>query len=259
VYLDAENSDSLGNTSVLRITDGTTTYYLNDPKGHTYQLPYEEATSTDASAPGKGNFVVFRGLTGDLAKIRIETVGGGANKPVVSAIQIRGTSWPIDTVATDEASGGGDDRIFTGSGVDLVMGGAGNDIITTYGGNSLGATDSDLVIGDNGFATLITRNGDLDVRSLQATGTTGGNDTIKTGNGDDLVLGGLGNDTIDAGSQVLTDAAGVKVLGFDFSNGGDRLVTGSAGAVRAGNWNNITAQKRANRPASRPSSPSTAT
>ena len=72
-YLDADDTDSAAGTSVRRISNGTTAYYLNDADGHTY-TGYERVTSQDPSHPGTGNYVVFEGLTGNVASIRVAAI-----------------------------------------------------------------------------------------------------------------------------------------------------------------------------------------
>jgi hypothetical protein len=55
--------DSNATRSVRRITDGTTTYYVNDPDRNTFAGTYVEVTATDFGNAMQGNYVVFRGLT----------------------------------------------------------------------------------------------------------------------------------------------------------------------------------------------------
>ena len=54
------------------ISDGSTTYYLNDPDGNTFQGIYTRVTSTNPAAPGVGNYVVFTGLTQEAVSIRVD-------------------------------------------------------------------------------------------------------------------------------------------------------------------------------------------
>ena len=48
VYLDADDGKSKSGTSIRSITDGTTTYYLDDADGNTFTGEYVEVTSTTA-------------------------------------------------------------------------------------------------------------------------------------------------------------------------------------------------------------------
>ena len=69
-----------------------------------------------------------------------------------------------------------------------------------------------------------------------------GTDRIFAGNGPDLVMGGGGDDAIDAGSQIPIANGPGKVISINFNAdtaGGQ--VTGAAGALHAGNWNNLAA------------------
>jgi len=166
---------------VRRITDGTTTYYLNDASGNTFEGVFVEVSSTDALAPGAGNYVVFRGLTGDSLSIRINGGCNRHNRPVMSALQI--------------------------------VGGPGKDDVLIQNDN-----ERDTVLGDNGIARLF--NGQsyelisapaVDAReaagNFQADVIVAGDDRdiVVAGNDDDWVSGEAGDDLIlgDNGRVVL--------------------------------------------------------
>ena len=247
VYLDADDKQSKGGLSVRAISDGTTTFYLDDPDGNTFTGEYVEVTSQDPTAPERGNYVVFRGLTGDIASIRIiddGTIDGDRrNRPAINGIQVVGQSNPIDRIESTDPSFGGDDIIRTGGGADIVIGGIGGDTIDTFGPAVRGEVDADVVVGDNGRATFMF--GELrEIRTSDVgeAAEVSYDDTIRTGNGEDLVLGGLGDDNIRTGVEGPFDNGDVQVLSFNFNSGVAKgLVTGVAGAVQADNWNNLPA------------------
>ena len=247
VYLDADNGRSRSGDSVRAISDGSTTYYLNDARGNTFTGEYILVEATDPNLPQTGNYVVFRGLTADVTSIRIDDDGtlgsSSSNRPSISALQIVGQRLPIDRIESTLAEDGGDDIIVTGGGADIVIGGSGNDRIDTFGSAVRGATDADVVMGDSARATFA--GGEL--RTIESTfGEIGGGDEIRTGNGEDLVFGGLGNDSIDTASEGGFDNGDVRVLSFNFNSGVDKgLVTGVAGAVQAENWNNLVSDGQA--------------
>ncbi|RPJ58623.1 MAG: calcium-binding protein, partial [Acidobacteria bacterium] len=136
-----------------------------------------------------------------------------------------------------DPSYGGDDTITSGGGADLVIGGPGNDKILTCGNPVFGQVDGDIVAGDNARATYML--GEL--REFYTTSPQfGGEDTILTGNGADLVLGGSGDDRIDTGVYGVYDHGAIQVISFNFhSDAPSGMVTGVAGAVPAGHWNNL--------------------
>ena len=239
IYIDADDGRSNRNSSLRQIVAGGQTLLLDDPDGNTFSGTYIEATADDPL----GNYVVFRGLTSsDLVdgklQIRIDDVpGSSANRPALNGIQIVGQSNPVDRVESTFTTSGGDDVIFTGGGPDLVIGGAGADQIDTSGPSVRGSSDPDIVAGDNARVTLVAG----EVREIHTTAPgEGGNDTILTGNGEDTVLGGFGDDEIRTGSERPFDNGDVKVLSLNLhSDATKAVVTGVAGVVQAGNWNNL--------------------
>jgi Ca2+-binding RTX toxin-like protein len=240
VYFDVDDGHSNATRSVRRITDGTTTYYVNDPDRNTFAGTYVEVTSTDFGNAMQGNYVVFRGLTSDQVQIRIDDVDPTRrpNKPGISAIQVVGTRQPIDRIESIHPEFDGDDRIRTGGGPDLVFGGGGDDQIVTHGNEVHGAVDRDLVAGDDARATYSL--GEL--RTIVT--SQAGDDRIITGNGEDLIFGGDGNDQIDSGVRGEYDYGDLRVVGINFNSGVPKgQVNGHAGAVVAANWNNLPSQK----------------
>ena len=262
VYLDLDDGDSAGGTSVRSVTDGTTTFYVNDPDGNTF-AGYVEVTSTDPNAPARGNYVVFRGLTSDRVEIRIDDVNplGGSNKPGVSGVQVVGTRHPIDRIESLSPQSGGADRIVTGGGQDIVFGGRAGDFIDTQGNAVYGAIDGDIVAGDDARATFVLSEpreasggifllgGLRQVVTLnfEAAGTPAGvhADTILTGNGEDVVIGGNGGDSIDSSVHAGAYRYGdLEVVSFNFNSGVDKgSITGVAGAVAVDGWNNLVGER----------------
>jgi hypothetical protein len=248
VYLDADNSKSKSGTSIRSITDGMTTFYLNDADGNTFTGEYVEVTSTTANTAQVGNYVVFRGLTQSVVNIRIDndtTISNSSdNKPAITAIQVVGQRHLIDRIETLNPEYGGNDQILTGGGADLVFGGSGNDDINTAGANIYGQVDGDIVVGDNGRATIMLG----EVRQVETTDPEfaprldrpGSDDIIRTGNGEDLVLGGNGNDDIDTGVRGSFDYGDVQIVSINFNGGSlQSEIVGIAGSVAADNWNNL--------------------
>jgi Ca2+-binding RTX toxin-like protein len=243
VYIDEDDRHGRTEDLVRSITDGDTTFYLNDPDGNTFTGEYVQVDSTDAAAPGVGNYVVFRGLSGDEVSIEIDAVGvDRANLPAINGLQIVGRNHVIDRIETTFAEIGGNDTIFTLLGHDLVLGGAGNDTIDSFGNPAFGFDDFDLVVGDNARVTTV----DGAVRTIETTDpesadpAPGYDDTIRTGNGEDVVLGGIGSDDIDTGVAGEFDNGDITVLSLNFGSeltGAD--VDGVAGIAQVDGWNNL--------------------
>ncbi len=247
VYLDADDGRSRRRSSVRSITDGTTTYYLDDPDGNTFTGEYLEVTSTNPLTPQQGNYVVFRGVQGDTFSVRIDddrTLNRSSqNRPAITGVQVLGRLNPIDRVETTDAASGGNDLIITGGGNDLVLGGSGQDRIETWSNPIFGEIDADVVAGDNARVTISLG----EIREVKTTDPVLGlpedandSDTILTGNGEDLVFGGNGADVIDSGVEGEFDYGDIKVLSVNFAgNIPESQITGVAGAVAADNWNNL--------------------
>ena len=175
VYLDMEDGDSNDGISVHGISDGSTTYYLNDVDGNTFSGEFVRADSTDRIGPAPGNYVVFRNLTADVATIRI----GGGTAP---------DSWRPGCPDRGDTGGW---RCGQGSG-----GGAGT------AGIMGGDFDRDTVVGDNGSVRFL--NGEIYELRTNQTGL-GGDDTIRGGEGGDTLIGGSGNDYLggESGHDLL--------------------------------------------------------
>jgi len=199
VYLDADHSWLDTHNSTCSITDGSTTFHLDDPHGNTYQGRFVEVTSTDPLAPDIGNYVVFRDVTGTDFSIRIngdDAFGWTSHdQPAISALQIVG----------------GPDK---------------SDVLIQ------GDFDRDVVLGDNGKVWLFN---DVPYELISAHAVREGDaagqfqaDSILTGNDGDIIVGGNDNDRINgqAGDDlILGDNARVllfdgQAIGVDGSNVG---------------------------------------
>ncbi|MCI0497836.1 MAG: hypothetical protein L0Z54_06065, partial [Thermoplasmata archaeon] len=171
VYIDADDGLSAGQASVRSISDGTTTYYLNDPSGNTFRGEFVEVSSTDPDSPGLGNYVVFRGVSSDTFSIRVDDVGcwSNWNRPALTAVQVIG----------------GDDR---------------EGVVVT------GDRDRDVAIGDN--ARVLLYGGllyEVETTAIATVGEGVQEDAISTGDDSDIIIGGNGDDTIDgeAGDDLI--------------------------------------------------------
>ena len=179
VYLDADNGTSRSHHSIRRVTatinlpDGTITYeqtfFVNDPDDQTFEGTYVRAAATtvdEALVSGFGNYVCFEipeevGLASSDGRLSIRVdnveIDGrflGLNRPAISAVQIVGQRLDMDRVETTDPAYAGHDYIVVSGGPDLVMGGSGDDIIDAAG--TLDAyEDADVVVGDEGRATLV--------------------------------------------------------------------------------------------------------
>lgn len=221
VYLDLDDRRSQKDQSVRKISDGFTSFYLDDPRGHSFTGSYELVTSTDPNNAQVGNYVVFSGLSLDGFSLRIDDQGGnGSNKPGISGIQIVGRSLPIDRIETTSPEVGGDDIIITGDGADLVLGGSGRDTIYTAALRAtLSVVDDDIVVGDNGRAARIAG----EVRKVQTTDAISdfGQDFAY----DDVIITGIGNDLVFGGDDAILGQFGNDTYLFVGADlGHDRLV-----------------------------------
>ncbi len=245
VYLD---DDRVADEAVLQqISDGTSTLYLTDPAGHTFEGVYVEAGSSDPAAAHPGNYVVFRGLSGDAATIRVGGVLPGERlaRPVLAGLQVVGGpdkdavfvggDRDRDLLAGDEAwvtlfggvvqelsagavgSGipGLDRDVLTGGDdADFLLGGAGDDVLQGAGG-------SDVLLGDGGSL----RRFEDRIVDFVADAGAGGADRLEGGGGDDWLYGQGGGDTyvfsgLDLGVDRLFESDGSRGVAND---GNDRL------------------------------------
>ena len=146
VYFDADNEHSLSGNSVRRITDGTTSFLLDDPDGHTFAGQFVEG----------GNYVVFRNVTSRVFALRIDDVtSSSTNRP--GAERPAGRRPPLrDRPRRDHLRRPRRQRLHRHRRrPDMVLGGKGDDTIQTFGPAVRGNVDADLVAGDNARVTLV--------------------------------------------------------------------------------------------------------
>jgi hypothetical protein len=91
--MDSDHGDNRNDDpAVVKVSAGDVSYYVNDPKGNTFEGQFVDASSMDPFAPAIGNYVVFRGLTLDELEIRLkgdESLGRHADgRPSIAGIQI---------------------------------------------------------------------------------------------------------------------------------------------------------------------------
>jgi Ca2+-binding RTX toxin-like protein len=182
---------------------------------------------------------------------------------------------------TWDFSTGGDDVVIAMGDRDIIFGGAGNDtlmaqqfeppvgllqqddgitdfiaaVTALVENRDASMTDDfnlgDVILGDQGHVIFTEPQGSgvaelapyplIDqVETIEP--QSGGNDRIFASNGPDLVMGGSGADDIDAGAHIPIVYGSRKVISINFNGGAaGGQVTGAAGAVHAGNWNNLAA------------------
>ena len=183
--------------------------YLNDWTGHTFDGDYKEATcssqneaerllhralNTDAhesAAPRLelvGNYVVFRGVSGDIADIRIKNIYTSSgqhpkNLPIIAAVQVVSGDGRY---AGETAIGGDHDK-------DLV-----------YGDDAKLVFDLDVPFDADVPTVSEYKNRVIEAKSVaiehDAVTTISTNDTITTGKDRDVVVGGEGADDITMGA-----------------------------------------------------------
>ncbi len=237
VYLDADEAKSSGSTSVRRITDGTTTYFLNDPQGNSFTGRFIPVDATDPASAGLGNYVVFRNITSNAFALRIDDqdVSNPANtwnRPAITALQIVDSTLDfelqesdyrnvlvgdsgqatfaqgrlIEVITTDHPPQDDplpqNDQIIGGEGPDIILGGNQTDDLQGRGGD-------DLILGDNARVALTYNSpsavGDV-VEIDLLSWYNGGDDVLEGAAGDDRLYGQFGNDRyVFAGGQLGDD------------------------------------------------------
>jgi len=157
----------------VKISAGGTSYYVEE--GSTFDGTFVDASSTDRCVPGRGNYVVFRGLTLDQLSIRLS-----------------GDDW----------NGHHDDGEASIAGIQIVSGAGRAQAIDVAAGRIGGDFDKDLVFGDNAIVRWF--GGEIyEALATNPVATAGDStfqsDTITSGEGADIVVGGNGNDHIFGG------------------------------------------------------------
>ncbi|WP_029407232.1 DUF4347 domain-containing protein [Thiomicrorhabdus sp. Milos-T2] len=226
------NNRVLGDNGEMLFTDGIlqtiTTYDTDSLTG-----------GVDKVTLGNGKHIVIAGTHGD-------TINSGIGNSILMGDNGTATftlSGERTQVVSEVSTLGGDDRITAAGGDNLVLGGVGNDNINTGAG-------ADSIFGDNGqleyLDGILNRTETTDVSE-----STGGIDTIESGDGNNTVFGGSYGDTItsgvgnsilagdngfvqlnDTGDQRVEVRSELSTLGGDdgiSARGGNNLAFGSVG------------------------------
>ena len=250
VYLGGDNDDTDTYNYIYEIAlniDGKTyTRYLNDWVGRTFDGDYLEARCSslteamnalhEGAAPLVGlvgNYVVFRGVSGNLCDIRIKNVytGGGQNPknlPLITAIQAVSGDGRYQEAETgklkfndktynyaDIAIGGdhdkdlvyGDDAKLT---FDLDIPYAANESIADYKNRVIEAKS--IAIENNAVTHISTEDTIITGKDRDVVVGGEGSDTIITGAGDDVVLGGSANLMVEHNNPIGVFTPNVEIV-----------------------------------------------
>ncbi|WP_290737932.1 calcium-binding protein [Fibrobacter sp. UBA3718] len=213
IYLGGDNNDTDTYNYLYQVKftghNGVSQYrYLNDWTGHKFDGDYKEATCSsqteaermlqmalnesahDSAAPRLelvGNYVVFRGVSGDVADIRIKNIYTSSgqhpkNLPMISAVQVVSGDGRY---AGETDLGGDHDK-------DLV-----------YGDDAKLVFDMDVPYDADVADVSKFKNRVIEAKSVaiehDAVTSISTNDTITTGRDRDVAVGGEGADTITMG------------------------------------------------------------
>ena len=213
IYLGGDNNDTDTYNYLYQVKftghNGVSQYrYLNDWTGHKFDGDYKEATCSsqteaermlqmalnesahDSAAPRLelvGNYVVFRGVSGDVADIRIKNIYTSSgqhpkNLPMISAVQVVSGDGRY---AAETDLGGDHDK-------DLV-----------YGDDAKLVFDMDVPYDADVADVSKFKNRVIEAKSVaiehDAVTSISTNDTITTGRDRDVAVGGEGADTITMG------------------------------------------------------------
>ena len=214
IYLGGDNNDTDTYNYLYQVKftghNGESQYrYLNDWTGHKFDGDYKEATCSsqteaermlqmalnesahDSAAPRLelvGNYVVFRGVSGDVADIRIRNIYTSSgqhpkNLPMISAVQVVSGDGRY---AGETDLGGDHDK-------DLV-----------YGDDAKLVFDMDVPYDADVADVSKFKNRVIEAKSVaiehDAVTSISTNDTITTGKDRDVAVGGEGADTITMGA-----------------------------------------------------------
>lgn len=250
VYLGGDNDDTDTYNYIYEIAlniDGKTyTRYLNDWVGRTFDGDYLEARCSslteamnalhEGAAPLVGlvgNYVVFRGVSGNLCDIRIKNVytGGGQNPknlPLITAIQAVSGDGRYQEAETgklkfndktynyaDIAIGGdhdkdlvyGDDAKLT---FDLDVPYAANESISDYKNRVIEAKS--IAVENNAVTHISTEDTIITGKDRDVVVGGEGSDTIITGAGDDVVLGGSANLMVEHNNPIGVFTPNVEIV-----------------------------------------------
>ncbi len=227
VYLGGDNDDTDTYNYIYEVTVNGKTRYLNDWTGRTFDGDYQEAYCSDyigamralhdGTAPKVGlvgNYVLFRGLSGNVCDIRIKNVYTSSgqdpkNLPLVTAVQVVSGDGRYQEAESgikkfngknynyaDIAVGGdhdkdlvfGDDAKLT---FDIDVPYAVNDNLTDYANRVIDA--SSIALTDKAVKAIETKDKIYTGKDRDVVVAGEGADTIETGIGDDIAIGGSAN------------------------------------------------------------------
>lgn len=182
---------------------GRKTIYLDNGDDIFDDKDASTALDGDVVRGGAGNDTLHMGLGDD-------DVDGGTGRDLIRA-------------------GGGNDTVTGGAGADEAWLGAGND--TYLDGDDEGATDNDVVYGEDGDDTITTGNGDDQIDGGDGDDRLGGragHDILFGGRGADILWGASGNDQLrgdDGDDEIFGGSGGDHLLG----GAGNDLMEGGSG------------------------------
>ena len=161
---------------------------------------------SDTITSADGDDIIVAGTAGD----RVDA-GGGSNivigdsgrvtAAVADAPDFGNHPLTLGQVETTAFGVGGADSITTGSGRDVVLGGHDGDTIAVSNGATPGASDHNVVLGDDGVLVYDRDGNSADIDEIASTSTTfaGGSDTITSAGGGDIIVSGRFGDLVEAG------------------------------------------------------------
>ncbi|WP_405339384.1 hypothetical protein [Fibrobacter sp.] len=227
VYLGGDNDDTDTYNYIYEVAVNGKTRYLNDWTGRTFDGDYQEAYCSDyigamralhdGTAPKVGlvgNYVLFRGLSGNVCDIRIKNVYTSSgqdpkNLPIITAVQVVSGDGRYQEAESgikkfngknynyaDIAVGGdhdkdlvfGDDAKLT---FDIDVPYAVNDNLTDYANRVIDA--SSIALTDKAVKAVETKDKIYTGKDRDVVVAGEGADTIETGIGDDIAIGGSAN------------------------------------------------------------------
>ncbi len=195
---DDDEDDGWHDTGVVSISAGGIVHYVDD-RG-TFDGNFVDASSVNRSAPGRGNYVVFRDLTLSQLSIRLAE-----------------DDWKYNHE-------GGEASI---AGIQIVSGADRSKVIDVAAGKIGGDFDEDRAIGDNALVRFFFEGEAYEIVTTDLVQAAASSpfqaDTIRTGEGADIAIGGNGNDRISGeeghdlllGDNVHLILFDAQVIGLD--------------------------------------------
>ncbi len=230
---------SLNGNSIIVGDNGTVNYYAaTDTLDNVTTSDTANSTGgNDTIQAGNGNTIAIGGVDADT--IALGSTAGGTSIVLGDngVVQMDSTGTLLSSITTTgfNQNLGGDDTISVGNGTMVAFGGYGNDSITA----GTGTVTFSIFVGDNGTATYDATGLVAMVTTTDTSNSTGGNDSIKAGDGNDIAIGGVDNDTItlaNGNAYVLGDNGVVNLDPSITSTGYDQGLGGND-VIKTGNGN----------------------